>query len=256
MTSPAEISDEWYANTVASYLANAAAVFMIYDYLLNTGREVEVFWRRPITAASILFFSNKCMTLLKHLLDWLTPLGTSDESRLIIADFVVEILQLLPWGAFSAMRALALSRSRPLSILVFLLSVIPMGVNFIRRFFQYLFRYGMDGTVDPLTGCQMHQEIHIPHELTIKYVYTYTTFALSHSDVIIMQMYYILHIFGTGGASGMSSFIELVTGVLVSRFLLDLQEADQCRNASSVDSESTLRFATSQFHTSTPGCSR
>lgn len=52
---------------------------------------------------------------------------------------------------------------------------------------QYLFRYGMDGKVDLLTGCQMHQEIHIPHELTIKYVYTHT-FALLHSDLIIMQM--------------------------------------------------------------------
>lgn len=53
---------------------------MIYDYLLNTGREVEVFWKRPITTASVLFFSNKCMTLLKHFLDWLTPLGTSDKA--------------------------------------------------------------------------------------------------------------------------------------------------------------------------------
>ncbi|TBU37665.1 hypothetical protein BD309DRAFT_973567 [Dichomitus squalens] len=50
--------------------------------------------------------------------------GMSDRTT-----FVIEMLVYLPWAAFSGMRAYALCRSRILSILIFCLSVVPIVVN-------------------------------------------------------------------------------------------------------------------------------
>ncbi|KAI0738643.1 hypothetical protein C8Q80DRAFT_1275612 [Daedaleopsis nitida] len=62
LSSP-EAAAAWYDTLIFNYTATAAAVFMLYDYLISTGREVEMFWGKPISAASILFFSNKVLTI-------------------------------------------------------------------------------------------------------------------------------------------------------------------------------------------------
>ncbi|KAI0741547.1 hypothetical protein C8Q80DRAFT_141283 [Daedaleopsis nitida] len=57
--------------------------------------------------------------------------------------------QLLPWAAFSALRAYSLSsRSRTWAALVFALSVVPLGVNLAQFFYG-----GTGGVNDPIYGC-------------------------------------------------------------------------------------------------------
>ncbi|TFK85095.1 hypothetical protein K466DRAFT_654427, partial [Polyporus arcularius HHB13444] len=276
-----ELVSSWYNNIIANQTATAArgshkvpylAAFMLYDFLINSGREVDAFWRRPVTAASILFFSNKYISIINHILASVTALPKTDKliglrlqscTQMVLAGFIIELAQFLPWGAFSSMRALALSRSRILAASIAALFSVPFIVNF------YLFKYGMDGRVDSLFGCQMHQDIHVPHSVTLK-VTAISRSSLIIADIILIvitwwtipkrhvalreprsllartllldgTIYFImllilnslhitftlLSIFGTGGSSNMTAFTEPVTSVLTSRFLLDIQEASR-----------------------------
>ncbi|KAI0704490.1 hypothetical protein C8T65DRAFT_653709 [Cerioporus squamosus] len=262
-------------------------MFMLYDFLITSGREVDAFWRRPITAASILFFSNKYISVLNHILVFVMPLPKADKSctQIVLAGFIIELAQYVPWGAFSAMRALALSRSRILAAFIAALSSVPLIVNF------YLFRYKMNGKVDPLFGCQMHQDIHIPHSVTLELT-AMSRSSLILADIILIiitwwtipkrhvtareprsflartllldgTVYFImllilnslhitftlLSIFGTGGASNMTAFTEPVTSVLTARFLLDIQEASRRPTAAMSTDGSELSSRTPYFST-------
>lgn len=44
---------------------------IIYEYLANLDAEVELFWRRKVTGASVVFFGNRYMMLVYALLDLL-----------------------------------------------------------------------------------------------------------------------------------------------------------------------------------------
>ncbi|RDX45271.1 hypothetical protein OH76DRAFT_1010153 [Lentinus brumalis] len=50
-----------------------------------------------------------------------------------LANFI-ETMQYLPWAGFSALRAYALSRNRPISVVVFVLSIVPIAVNLVDEF--------------------------------------------------------------------------------------------------------------------------
>ncbi|KAM5541475.1 hypothetical protein V8D89_005029 [Ganoderma adspersum] len=67
--------------------------------------------------------------------------------------FVLEVLGSFPWGAFSALRAYALSRNLPLSLLIFLLSIVPIVVNFV------CFKYGLGGYTVPIVSCVGYNKI-------------------------------------------------------------------------------------------------
>ena len=57
------------------------AVFLIYDYTITFGREVDAFWSWRFSGATVLFLSNKYLTLLNHLLglSTLIPVHVSDK---------------------------------------------------------------------------------------------------------------------------------------------------------------------------------
>lgn len=44
------------------------AAFLIYDYVITIGQEVELFWTMQLTGASVLFFANRYITLLFNIL--------------------------------------------------------------------------------------------------------------------------------------------------------------------------------------------
>ncbi|KAI0764867.1 hypothetical protein C8Q74DRAFT_1370767 [Fomes fomentarius] len=51
--------------------------------------------------------------------------------------FAIDISQYIVWAAFAALRALALSRYKLLSAFIFILSLMPVGINFAKYGFQY-----------------------------------------------------------------------------------------------------------------------
>ncbi|KAH9906593.1 uncharacterized protein BXZ73DRAFT_110455 [Epithele typhae] len=67
-----------------SYIILAAAVMIIFDYLLTFSREVEFFWKRRVSGATILFITNRYLLLLDQLLSLVQSRGFSDEVRLFV----------------------------------------------------------------------------------------------------------------------------------------------------------------------------
>ncbi|KAI0716577.1 hypothetical protein C8Q76DRAFT_616795, partial [Earliella scabrosa] len=162
-------------------------VFLIYDYVITFGREVDLFWTTKLTGASVLFFTNRYVTLLFNALG-LVALGhfsdtKVDESRmyrnemvLILRDTVsscslyfrslggISYFQYIIWAAFSCLRAFALSRNRLLAAFVGVLMLAPAGINYGAQFVS-----GLSGVNDPLLGCLSTSSM--PRVLARQYVH-------------------------------------------------------------------------------------
>ncbi|KAI0640700.1 hypothetical protein C8Q79DRAFT_435413 [Trametes meyenii] len=125
---------------------------LLYDYLLTFDQEVELFWTRRATGASALFFIIRYLALVNYDILGATlfaPLSDTVCALLSKAQFAVQVSQHIPWGAFSALRVLALTRmSWTLSSIVFVLSIGPAAINFLE------YGYGLSGVNVLTTGCQ------------------------------------------------------------------------------------------------------
>ena len=57
------------------------SVFLLYDYTITFGREINVFWLRRFSGATVLFLANKYISLLNHLFDLslFIPIHVSDK---------------------------------------------------------------------------------------------------------------------------------------------------------------------------------
>ncbi|KAI0794446.1 hypothetical protein C8Q74DRAFT_576831 [Fomes fomentarius] len=64
--------------SAASYCYIAGSVFFLYEASITFGDEVEYFWKRGVTGASLLYLSNKYVAVAYH--------STSLVSRLLIYD--------------------------------------------------------------------------------------------------------------------------------------------------------------------------
>ncbi|KAI0694461.1 hypothetical protein C8T65DRAFT_744339 [Cerioporus squamosus] len=145
--------------------------FIVYDSLITFEREVRLFWTRKFTVASALFFTIRYVGILRaglsfavasqNLLDERYQLCPSSASASIDgARFVCSCSELtkaaqfladasfLPFAVFSAVRAHALTRSKIIATIIFVLSLAPLVVNFVQ------YGQGVTGVVDPVVGCQ------------------------------------------------------------------------------------------------------
>ncbi|RPD69379.1 hypothetical protein L226DRAFT_616909 [Lentinus tigrinus ALCF2SS1-7] len=237
--------------TVANDCEIAAMAFIAYEYLLTWDQEVNLFWRRKFTGASVLFFLNRYILLL-----FCEMYGG--------ATFTLGAIQYFVWAAFSGLRAFALSRSWLLGTLCFLLSVVPFPLNLV------LYHFGPLGAIVPPFGCVAVQPIgpELGRRLTIAsrsclmtadlllVVVTWYTLGrgrrttgikadgmtLAHillrDGTIYFTVLFVLNclhltfamlsfefVFQTG--SYITLFTNPLTAVIVSRFLLNLQAANQ-----------------------------
>ncbi|TFK85292.1 hypothetical protein K466DRAFT_588226 [Polyporus arcularius HHB13444] len=168
-----------------------------------------------------------------------------------IAVQAMEILQFLPGAAFSALRVYVLSRSKPLGLLVATLSLAPVGANLV------LFGHQYSGANFPPFGClstvNTTPELNlsctvviisrvplIAADILLVYItWTKLSSSATLADIrqskrrslsdtlfrggIILFALNVLHLLLTATAVSLSP----LTAILVSRFLLDLQEANQ-----------------------------
>ncbi|KAM5541344.1 hypothetical protein V8D89_004898 [Ganoderma adspersum] len=117
-----------YLNTDDRIFAGASAL-VLFEYLITFGAEVQLFWRRKLTGASILFFFNRYTRLL------------------LISILLSESSELTCFGGFSALRVFALTGGNWfLPPIVFMLSLAPLAVNFATW-------YWMTFVNDPIYGC-------------------------------------------------------------------------------------------------------
>ncbi|PIL30387.1 hypothetical protein GSI_07572 [Ganoderma sinense ZZ0214-1] len=57
----------WNAMVVGNYTEMATMVVVLYEYVITFGVEVDLFWGKEITGASIVFFLNRYFVLVYHL---------------------------------------------------------------------------------------------------------------------------------------------------------------------------------------------
>ncbi|KAI0716708.1 hypothetical protein C8Q76DRAFT_856131 [Earliella scabrosa] len=131
----------------------AAATFLIYDFAITFGEEIDYFWKDRVSPGSrILYIMNKYLSLLAQVIiaARLLPIFTEVScTRIVKTQLAVDILQYLPWSAFALLRAYALSgRHWFWTTLVFALSLVSLPVNLVK-----FFVYNISGYEDPIFGC-------------------------------------------------------------------------------------------------------
>ncbi|RPD71912.1 hypothetical protein L226DRAFT_615200 [Lentinus tigrinus ALCF2SS1-7] len=300
----------------------AALTLIVCEYFVLLPREVDLFWKRRATGASVLFLSNRYSSLLSEVIQNAAIASMSDQRCVILptlmrcvvteissqfscanlnnATITIALLQYFPWAAFSALRTYALCRHGVgllLGIFVFLLSSVPIAINFAR------YRWLSSATI-PMSGCfaqinvsvQLYKERSYPADLsdslvaatdllpvtiisrvcfiaadlivlgvTLRATYRTTRMARvigkqgkhTFSGTLLLDgaMYFailvtlnILHLLFTmlsisfnslTSISYVTIFTEPITAVLISRFILDLQEVESHRTDPQL---STIKF--------------
>ncbi|RPD63548.1 hypothetical protein L227DRAFT_572699 [Lentinus tigrinus ALCF2SS1-6] len=266
MSSQAEIAEiVAQADSLITYdlCAMAAIVLYVYEYLITFPEEVAYFWRVKPTGATVLFFLTRYTTmaclLFEFVIGFISFPGTSCNFTSNLDDFI-ESMQYLPWAGFAALRAYALSRSRPLSSIVFVLSIVTIVVNLVD-----MFKF-VEPAVLPFFGCTLVDTI--SPELAIGFAIAARASLIIADAILIVvtwvklsrgsatspgslmhvvlrdgTIYFIcllilntLHLSFTVAAiatpgvrpdSNVIAFLEPVTAILISRFMLNLQAVNR-----------------------------
>ncbi|TFK82270.1 hypothetical protein K466DRAFT_590631 [Polyporus arcularius HHB13444] len=262
-----------------TYVACFEAAFLfIYEALVTSDREVACFWTaNKRSGATFLFYANRGISMTLYIMDManFAPYPSDKScSRYQFGEAAVQIAQFIPGAAFSALRAVVLSRSKLLGLLALALSLAPVGANLVH------YGYQVSGAIIPFWGCidtdnttealnlrfgQLPVVIISRVPLILADVLlvhiTWTKLSsrdtlkvvraskrLSLSDILFrdgtdpqlivssaMSILNVIHLTFSvtavevmvQGASYVGLFSAPITAILVSRFLLELQEANQ-----------------------------
>ncbi|KAI0740428.1 hypothetical protein C8Q76DRAFT_707696 [Earliella scabrosa] len=123
--------DTLSAYAKANYCTIAAIALLMYEYLDTLPDEVNLFWGRKCTGASVLFFINRYCSLLFYIFVkkdyWMLTQAVCETY--VKASWGLSLLQYLPWAGFSVLRVYALSRSYTLAGLTLVFFMITIGLN-------------------------------------------------------------------------------------------------------------------------------
>ncbi|RPD80818.1 hypothetical protein L226DRAFT_556694 [Lentinus tigrinus ALCF2SS1-7] len=232
----AQIIAIYATGQIGAYFATAATAVFMYEWMLTFDREVDLFWRRKVTVSSILFLVNRYLPFVVILIfaPWQNPPTTGKgymspmhAARLFGCELIVNL-----WLVFSALRAYVLSsKGWPVATLVFLLSLAPVGVNYTYR------------TSKELKA--LNQTTSLSSVLFRDGVLYFTTLTILNILHLNFSLLSILdnNVYTSGNSSDISVLNEPVTAILISRFLIDLQEANiQSMHQDSLASVGTLNF--------------
>ncbi|KAI0704982.1 hypothetical protein C8T65DRAFT_810010 [Cerioporus squamosus] len=193
----------------------AAFALLVAEYVAHFMREVDLFWGSKITGASILFLSNRYLSLLSMITQTVTSLPMSPQSCATLTNAVAafSVLQYFPWAAFSCLRTYALCEHRRWTVatVVFLLYSVPIGMNFSR------YRW-LDSTTVPVFSCL--PQVDIPEELGKQVLLALNVLHLLFTMLSIDYESLV-------PVSYVTIFTEPITAILISRFILDLQEVNR-----------------------------
>ncbi|TFK84132.1 hypothetical protein K466DRAFT_665346 [Polyporus arcularius HHB13444] len=316
--SAAEARDFFTILYTSNYCYVAASVLFFYDTFITIDREVACFWPAKRTGAPLLFFANKWISVMFYVMVLVSGAPFPSDQRSV---YSLAELQSPEQSAFSALRAYVLSKSKLLGLLVFALSLAPVGANLVRwsaflRSFgpvpnvyglrQVHYGYRLSGENIPPLGCFTLDSTTVALDLRLSrfilnpcsgtdsvqgvvviisriplmaadilliYI-TWTKLSswgasrdirqkrFSLSDIlfrggiiyfITLFMLNVLHLVftvtlaGTTGAgqSDVTIFTAPITAILISRFLLELQEAN--RTVVRLDPDDPLHSARDPF---------
>ncbi|KAI1782330.1 hypothetical protein LXA43DRAFT_957545, partial [Ganoderma leucocontextum] len=119
----------------------AVCALLVYDWLLCLSQEVRFIWnwRSGVTISSLLYVISRYMMLVYSFLSLATIHPMSDLSCRadVWAQTAIEVLCLITFSAFSALRAYALSnRNTWLAVIIVLLALPPTAMRIIQSFYQ------------------------------------------------------------------------------------------------------------------------
>ncbi|KAI0722672.1 hypothetical protein C8Q76DRAFT_782863 [Earliella scabrosa] len=230
-----------------------------YEYLITLSREVDLFWKRKFTMASALFIVNRYLVLAVNILDmpYSIIVGCVGWSY---ASSILGVLQYLPWALFSSLRAYVLgSGAWSIALLVLILSMAPVFVNYVNLGYSTVlsngFQCGMitslSSSTDRMT-CLITSDVLV---LCLTWNATYKTSRaikalgqrVSLSDILfrdgVMYFAWISENTAEQYTSNITVLSEPVTAILISRFIMDLQEANTSMVLhNSVSTVSSLNF--------------
>ncbi|KAH9849225.1 hypothetical protein C2E23DRAFT_935968 [Lenzites betulinus] len=212
-------------------LGLSVMTIIAFEYVITFGQEIEYFWRRKVTGASVLFFMTRYLAL------------------------VVNMVETAGFAPFT-------QNTTPLAIIVLLLSLVPL-------FYRAGVQHYVAGILDPIFGCEggLTYSAAVGKTLTIitrlcliladvitiavTWFATYRTtklapmsgksFATSllrHGLIyfIVLFVLNLLHLVLTmvsianasqSSVSYVTIYTDVLTAVLVSRFLLELQAVER-----------------------------
>ncbi|KAI0354663.1 hypothetical protein OH77DRAFT_1521558 [Trametes cingulata] len=231
----AQLAAEYESLFVNNCCGIATTVLLVFEYLITLDREVELFWRRKFTGASVLFLLNRYLPLS------VTILEACGCSVWIFAEQTLYLFQYPLWAALAALRAFALSgRNWCIAVLIFLLALVPLGINIA----DYPFRHSVN---DPIVGCAAYLDqsptlsertarLHIWS--TLSSISTFTTTLLRDGTLYFFVLFTLNcpHLAFTTASfandalvsiSYVTIFTDPITAVLLNRFLMNLQEVNR-----------------------------
>ncbi|KAI0820262.1 hypothetical protein BC628DRAFT_1398083 [Trametes gibbosa] len=125
---------------------------LVYEYIITFDQEVNLFWRRKITGATVLFITTRYLVLISFAIlsavtfAWMTVESCTALQR---AQYMLSLFLYPLWATFSALRTLALSgMNRVLAAVVFALAMTPFVVDMLP-----LILHNLTGENIPLVGC-------------------------------------------------------------------------------------------------------
>ncbi|KAI0763840.1 hypothetical protein BD413DRAFT_642322 [Trametes elegans] len=267
----------------------AVLAFLTYEYFITLDREVTLFWRRSRTGASVLFLTNRYLPLLVNVLN-ISSLGRMSDAipasscdAYVKALQTIQLMQYLPWAAFSSLRTFALAGGDwAIATVVFLLSMVPFGINLSQYHWlvvgndpdlgctkmstitldvarRYVTHIRLDVTSEcNLMDTRVRSNDRIsnvfncigrdcPARIVMKGRPSFIRMLVRDGTVYfsILLLLNALHLIFTmlsitadplSPVSYFTTFTEPITAVLVSRFLIDLQQVNQYYQRSTPDS--------------------
>ncbi|KAH9917901.1 uncharacterized protein BXZ73DRAFT_105421 [Epithele typhae] len=144
-----EIVAEVAASTVSNYIALSIMTFLAFEWLITVGDEVNLFWTKKKTVATVLFILNRYTPILYMASSFSGANAWTDSScnASVLTSIMLDALQYIPWALFSALRVHATTEKRwDVAIFVALLSLAPLAEGMVHMTFIH-------GEIIPGWGC-------------------------------------------------------------------------------------------------------
>ncbi|KAI0746827.1 hypothetical protein C8Q80DRAFT_1121541 [Daedaleopsis nitida] len=209
MSLDGELAEDYAELITETCIDFAAAAFFIYDFAITFDREVRYFWRRRFSVASALFLTIRYFSLLQAatvvLLVWRLIQGVLIQGCKVAEwmDIVFRLSIDFPLAVFSGARMYALCRSPLIAGITAVLSLGPLCVNCA----VYTFK---TSAFDTIFGCEL---------VTAK--------TITREDTIVNYLFRIFNGGDDDSGSNLVAFTDPLTAILIYRFIIDLQKANE-----------------------------
>ncbi|KAI0722600.1 hypothetical protein C8Q76DRAFT_782822, partial [Earliella scabrosa] len=147
------------AGQIDWYIRSAATALLAYEYMVAFDREVDLFWKRKLTMATVLFIANRYVPLAATIMNLPYSVTIQSCGPVSYTLNVVRIAQYLPWAVFSAARVFVLSsRTWFIALGVFLLSMSPVIIDCVTLAYLNVISNGIEcGAVIKLSISSQHR---------------------------------------------------------------------------------------------------